>query len=134
MSDMLSLLLDQHQTRFDSRHRLVIAASQRAKQLMQGSRPTIHTRFAKETTAAIEEMLHGQIQFVTGPEARQAMKDAKRVRESEIERMAMAATTPTLAEDAREIKKELSVYVDDSPKPAEVEPETEPGAEPEPEE
>jgi DNA-directed RNA polymerase subunit omega len=45
------------------------------------------------------------------------MKDAKRGRESEVERMAMAST----GEDAREIKKELSVYVDDSPKAPEPE-------------
>ncbi|MDF2460210.1 MAG: rpoZ, partial [Nitrospira sp.] len=42
-----------------------------------------------------------------------AMKEAKRGKEGETERMAMMT-----GEDAREIKKELSVYVDDSPKPA----------------
>jgi DNA-directed RNA polymerase subunit omega len=46
------------------------------------------------------------------------MKEAKRGREGESERMAMMT-----GEDAREIKKELSVYVDDSPKPAAPEPE-----------
>ena len=48
-----------------------------------------------------------------GKEARDAMKEAKRGKEGETERMAMMT-----GEDAREIKKELSVYVDDSPKPA----------------
>lgn len=134
MVDMLSLLPENSVKSFDSRHRLVIAASQRAKQLMQGSKHTVPSKFTKETTTAIEEMLRGQLDFLVGKEARQAMKDAKRVRESEIERMAMAAATTTLGEDAREIKKELSVYVDDSPKADEPEAEGPTESEPEAEE
>jgi DNA-directed RNA polymerase subunit omega len=128
MMDMLALLPDNSKNRYDSRHRLVIAASQRAKQIMQGSRPTISTKFTKETTMAIDEMVQGRLEFLTGPDARQAMKDMKRKRESEFERMATAGTT--LGEDAREIKKELSVYVDDSPKVQEVEPEAAAESEP----
>ncbi len=58
-------------------------------------------------------MLRGEIQFLTGKEAREALKEAKRNRETETERMAVMT-----GEDAREIKRELSVYVDDSVKPA----------------
>jgi DNA-directed RNA polymerase subunit omega len=43
------------------------------------------------------------------------MKEAKRGKEGETERIAMMT-----GEDAREIKKELSVYVDDTAKPAEA--------------
>ena len=128
MTDMLALLPENSVKPFDSRHRLVIAASQRAKQLMQGSRPMAPSKFSKETTVGIEEMLQDRLEYLTAKEARQAMKDAKRVRESEFERMAMSGAA--LGEDAREIKKELSVYVDDSPKIPEPE---EPAAEPGPE-
>lgn len=121
MMDPLALLPEERDTRFDSRHRLVVAASQRAKQLMQGAKPIGSSKFTKETTIAIEEMLQGKVDFLTGKEARQAMKEAKRFKESEIERIAMVS--PTASEDAREIKKELSVYVDDSGKGSE--PETE---------
>ncbi|MBM4125695.1 MAG: DNA-directed RNA polymerase subunit omega [Nitrospira sp.] len=114
MIDPLSLLPDMNQTRFDSRHRLVLVASQRAKHLMQGARPIAPSRFTKETTTAIDEVLHGQIEFLTGKEARQAIKEAKRGKDTEVERMVMVGA----GEDAREIKKELSVYIDDSPKPA----------------
>ncbi|MBM4133082.1 MAG: DNA-directed RNA polymerase subunit omega [Nitrospira sp.] len=115
MIDMLSLLPEANQERFDSRHRLVIAAAQRAKHLMQGAPPIGPVRFTKETTQALDEVLKGRIKFLTGKEARQALKEAKSGREGELER-----TVPVeSAEDAREIKKELSVYVDDSPKPAE---------------
>ena len=124
MQDMLTLLPDTAPSKFDSRHRVVIAASQRAKYLMQGGRPTIASKFRKETTIALDEVLHGDIEFLTGKDARQAMKDAKRMREAEAARPPVPAETA--AEDAREIKKELSVFVDDSPKPA---PAAEPDAE-----
>jgi DNA-directed RNA polymerase subunit omega len=115
MVDMLSLLPQYTSNEFDSRHRLVIVASQRAKHLTQGAKPTGPSRFTKETTAALDEVLRGKIPYLTGKEARDATKEAKRGKEGETERIAMMT-----GEDAREIKKELSVYVDDTAKPAEA--------------
>lgn len=110
MIDALALLPDNSSKRFDSRHRLVIAASQRAKHLMQGAQPITQTKFTKETTIALEEVLQSQVEFLVGKEARQAMKDAKRSKEGEVERMSVLESE----EDAQAIKKDLSVYVDDS--------------------
>jgi DNA-directed RNA polymerase subunit omega len=121
MMDTLTRLAEYSRERFDSRHRLVIAASQRAKQLMQGAKPLVSSRFAKETTIALDEVLQGQVGFVVGKDARQAMKEAKRGKEGEVERMVLTGS----GEDAQEIKKELSVYVDDSEKPPTAEPEGE---------
>lgn len=109
MIDMLSLLPQYTSNEFDSRHRLVIVAAQRAKHLTQGAKATGTSRFMKETTAALDEVLRGKVNYVTGKEARDAMKEAKRGKEGETERLAMMT-----GEDAREIKKELSVYVDDT--------------------
>ena len=117
ITDMLSLLPDVKNQRFDSRYRLVLAAAQRAKHVIQGSKATGGSKFAKETTVAIDEVLHGKIPFLVGKEARQAIKNAKRGKDSEAERLAMVDAT----EDASEIKKELSVYVDDSVKPTDGE-------------
>ncbi len=117
MIDALSLLPEYDHSKIDSRHRLVIATSQRAKHLMQGARPIQPSQFSKSTSIALEEMLHQEVPFLIGKEARQAIKETKRGKDSEIERMAVAAAR----EDAREIKKELSVYVDDSTKAAEGE-------------
>jgi len=117
MMDALSLLPEASHERFDSRHRLVIAASQRAKHLMQGARAVAQPRFTKETTIALDEVLQGQIKFLTDKDARQALKDTKRGKDSEVERTVITES----AEDAREIKKELSVYVDDSTKEGEAE-------------
>jgi DNA-directed RNA polymerase subunit omega len=110
MSTTMSLLPEYSPEEFDSRHRIVIAASQRAKHLMQGAKPVGMTRFTKATTIALDEVMHGQVPYLKGKEARQAMKDAKRTRESEVERM----VTMEAREDAQEISKSLSVYVDDS--------------------
>ena len=113
MIDMLNLLPQYSPDEFDSRHRLAIVASQRAKHLTQGAKQTGPSRFTKETTNALDEVLRGKIKYLTGKEARAAMKEAKRGKEGETERLAMMT-----GEDAREIKKELSVYVDDTVKPA----------------
>ena len=116
MTDTLSLLAEYDHDRFDSRHRLVIVASQRAKHLIQGAKPLNPSKFTKETTMALDEVLRSQVQFLCGKDARIAAKEAKKTKEGEIERMMME-----VREDAREIKKELSVYVDDSTAPQEPE-------------
>lgn len=113
MIDMLNLLPQYTPNEFDSRHRLVIVAAQRAKHLTQGAKATGPSRYTKETTAALDEVLRGKVKYLTGKEARDAMKEAKRGKEGETERLAMMT-----GEDAKEIKKELSVYVDDTPAPA----------------
>ena len=109
MGDSQSLLPEYPHGQFDSRHRLVLVAAQRAKQLIHGAKATRPSKFTKEATIALEEVLHGNIQFLTGKEARDAQRDAKRGKDADAERMAQVA-----GEDALEIKKELSVYVDDS--------------------
>lgn len=109
MPDTQSLLPQYEQDQFDSRHRLVHVASQRAKQLVQGATPLIASKFTKYTTIAIDEVLHGKLQHLRGEEAREALKESKRGKDADAERMAVVA-----GEDAKEIKKELSVYVDDS--------------------
>ena len=120
MTDTMSLLPEYRDGEFDSRYRLVIAAAQRAKHLLQGV-PTIGpVRFTKATSVALDEVISKRVSYLTGKEARQSMKDAKRTRESEVERMA----TIEAREDAQEITKSLSVYVDDtsnSSKPAAAE-------------
>jgi DNA-directed RNA polymerase subunit omega len=111
MVNMLNLLPQYTPDQFDSRHRLVIIAAQRAKHILQGSQPHSAPRFTKETTVALDEVLRGEVTFLTGKDARDAMKEAKRGREGETERIAMMT-----GDDAKEIKKELSNYVDDTPK------------------
>lgn len=116
MVDMLSLLPEYTPGEFDSRHRLVIIAAQRAKHLVQGARSSGPSKFAKETSIALDEVMQHKVSFLCGKEARDAIKESKRVKEGETERMAMMT-----GEDAKEIKKRLSNYVDDTAKPAAAE-------------
>jgi DNA-directed RNA polymerase subunit omega len=114
--DALSLLPNGEEPGLQSRSRLVIVAAQRARQIMQGAPPAMPTKHTKPTTIALEEVLKNQVQFLIGKDARQAMKEAKKQRERELERLTVARVA---GEDAKEIKKDLSVIVDDSPKPVE---------------
>ena len=114
--DALSLLPDYSKLSTESRSRLVIITAQRARQLVQGARPALPTRHTKPTTMALEEMLKGKIHFLVGKEAQKAMKDARKQRERELEKLTMAQVAGA---DAAEIKKDLSLVADDS-KPAEA--------------
>lgn len=95
----------------DSRYRLVIVTSQRARQIMGGHGPSIESRFKKATTVALEEFFEKKLEFYTGKEARQAQREARRLRDEELRHQAIQSRG---REISSEISKELSVYVDDT--------------------
>lgn len=112
--DIMSLITDFDDTKIDSRYRLVIIAAQRARQLMQGSKSQVTSKFTKETTIALDEVLQGKTDFMTGKEAKVAMKEAMMAREIEDRARARAKAKALLPqEDESEIKKDLSVYLSD---------------------
>lgn len=119
--DALSLLPQHHQTDFDSRFRIVLIAAQRAKQLIQGMPTQRPSKFAKETSMALEEVLQGNVSYLMGTDAKQAMREAKRTADRPIDPALFAQQD----ENAAEIKKELSVYIDDTAKHGIAEAETE---------
>ncbi|MCW5782431.1 MAG: DNA-directed RNA polymerase subunit omega [Nitrospirales bacterium] len=108
--DALSLLPQHHQKEFDSRYRIVLIAAQRAKQLVRGGEPYLASKFSKDTSRALEEVLNGQVPYLIGQEAKEAIKMAKRANERPIDPALYAQPD----ENAQEIKKELSVYIDDT--------------------
>jgi|SRR3990172_1280713 DNA-directed RNA polymerase subunit omega len=107
--EIIALPIDFEKIPLDSRYRLVIIASQRAKQLMEGAKRLIASRYTKETTVALEEILEKRVQFLVGKEARLAYKEMKRLKEEDAKNRIHLEE-----EDTTEIKKDLSVYVDDS--------------------
>jgi DNA-directed RNA polymerase omega subunit len=109
--EIISLPIVVNEKQIDSRYRLVIVGSQRARQLMEGNGPAIQTRYKKTTTIALEEFLEGKLEFYTGKEARLAQREARRLREEEMRHQALQAKE---REITNEINKELSVYVDDT--------------------
>jgi len=94
----------------DSRYRIVAVASQRARQLAEGAKPAVETRYTKPTTIALQEFYNNKLEFLTGKEARLAQKEAKRLREEAMAAKALEARHAALSE---EIKRDLSVYVEE---------------------
>ncbi|MFQ5949569.1 MAG: DNA-directed RNA polymerase subunit omega, partial [Nitrospiria bacterium] len=104
--EIISLPVEVDKKRIDSRFRLVILSAQRARQLMEGERPTIQERHhVRETTTAIEEVLCGDLEILYGEEAREAQREAKRLREEIRSRAILAEREGALS---TELKQDLS--------------------------
>lgn len=117
--EIISLPVETDYTKIDSRYRLVIIASQRARQLMEGAKPTLQSRHAKASTIALEEVLGDELEVLYGKEAKQAQRDAKRLREEMKTRQLLTEREEELAS---EIRKDLSVYLEESAKRQEAAP------------
>ena len=116
MIDTLPLLADDKNGMFDSRYRVVLVAAQRAKQIMRSGDQLQTSKYTKETSIALEEVFRGEVHYLVGQDARQAIRDARRTIGRDFEQPASAEGD----EDAKEIRQQLSVYIDDSPKGAET--------------
>ena len=108
--DALSLLPQHHQNVFDSRYRIVLIAAQRAKQLVRGIGSEETSKFTKDTSKALEEVLGGRVSYLTGQDAKDAIREAKMANQRPVDPALYAQPD----ENAQEIKKELSVYIDDT--------------------
>ena len=119
--DLTSLMTSVEEMDIDSRYRVVILTAQRARQIMQGSKPQVSTKFNKESTVALQEAIDGKIDYITGPDARAALREA-RMKES----IPRPRPLPAPTENSSEIKKDLTQHLDDSkPKPGESKKESE---------
>ena len=114
--EIIELPIELKSDQLDSKYRLVIIGAQRARQLMEGARASEDTKYLKATTVAVEEFLEGELQYLTGKEARVAQRDARKVREEMLRKRALLEREEEIS---NEIKKDLSVYVDDSLRQAE---------------
>jgi DNA-directed RNA polymerase subunit omega len=107
--DLTSLVTGIEELTIDSRYRVVIVTAQRARHLMQGALPMVPTKFNKEITVALQEVLGGKVEYITGKEARTALKEA---------RMKETAPKPKLPpiskEDDEEIKRDVTQYLEES--------------------
>ena len=121
--EIIDLPIQLEPNALDSRYRLVVIGAQRARQLMEGARASEHTKYAKATTVALEEFLANELTFLSGKEARLAQREARRKREELMRRRALLEREEEIS---AEIKKDLSVYVDDSARRAAESPEATP--------
>lgn len=115
--EIVELPIEIKSGQLDSRYRLVIIGAQRARQLMEGARASEDTKYLKATTVALEEFLDGGLTFLTGKDARLAQRDARKIREDALRKRALLEREEEIT---NEIRKDLSIYVDDSSRSAEL--------------
>ena len=105
--EIISSPISTDDKRIDSRYRLAVIAAQRAKQLMKGSNPKIFSKYVKESSIALEELVRGKLEFFVGKEAVKARQEARRLEEEEARNQALESRQQELS---NEIKQNLSVH------------------------
>ncbi len=109
--DIVSLPIVFDRDILDSRFRLIVVATERARKLINGAKPCVPLKYLKESTVALEEIVSCDVDIVKGKEARKAIRDAM---EQKKELAAGAAETAEEDQVKKEIEKELGNYVDDT--------------------
>lgn len=107
--DILSLPMEIEDSKIDSRFRLVIITSQRAKTLSEGAKALITTKYKKNTTIALEESILDKLDYLTGEEAVKAKEIAKKL---EFKKKVTSMTKKEgKEEELSELEKDLKVYL-----------------------
>ncbi|MDI6745122.1 MAG: DNA-directed RNA polymerase subunit omega [Thermodesulfovibrionales bacterium] len=106
--DIISLPVEIDKKKIDGRYRLVMIASQRAKELSVGVKPKIQTKSKKVTAIAIEEAAMGKLEFLVGEEAVKAKEEAKKFDYRRLLEEKRREATP---EELTELEKDLKVYL-----------------------
>lgn len=106
--DIISLPVEIDMKKIDGRYRLVMIASQRAKELSLGVKPKIQTKSKKVTAIAIEEAAMGKLEFLVGEEAIKAREEAKKFDYRRLLEEKRREATP---EELTELEKDLKVYL-----------------------
>ncbi|MBI4689906.1 MAG: DNA-directed RNA polymerase subunit omega [Nitrospirae bacterium] len=104
----MSLPVEIDEKKIDGRYRLVMIASQRAKELSFGAKPKIQSKAKKITTLAIEEAMSEKLEFVVGEEARKAREEARKFDYRRLIEEKKREATP---EELTELEKDLKVYL-----------------------
>lgn len=106
--DIISLPVELDKKKIDGKYRLVMIASQRAKELSVGVKPKIQTKARKVTTIAIEEAVSDKIEFFIGEEAAKAKEEAKKFDYRMMLEEKKREATPV---ELTEIEKDLKIYL-----------------------
>ncbi|OGW32120.1 MAG: DNA-directed RNA polymerase subunit omega [Nitrospirae bacterium GWD2_44_7] len=106
--DIISLPVEIDMKKIDGRYRLVMIASQRAKELSMGVKTKIQTKSKKVTAIAIEEAALGKLEFLVGEEAIKAKEEAKKFDYRRLLEEKKREATP---EELTELEKDLKVYL-----------------------
>ena len=104
--DIISLPVEYDKKKIESRYRLVVIASQRARELSLGAAQKVQTKAKKVTTTAIVEAISGNIEYITGEDAVAAREKADKI---DYKKLIEEKRKPI--EDLSELEKDLKVYL-----------------------
>ena len=104
--DIVSLPIEYNRKEIESKYRLVVIASQRARELSLGAKPRIQTKAGKVTSTAIIEAISGEIEFLKGEDAVAARQKSGRI---DYKKLMEEKRRPIT--DLSELEKDLKVYL-----------------------
>jgi DNA-directed RNA polymerase omega subunit len=107
--DLISLPIEFDKEKIDGNYRVVVAAIKRAKDLAQGMHPKLNSKSKKVTTIALEEIVSGSLNVLTGEAAAKASEEARKLGHKRM--IDEIRKRETLPEDLSELEKDLKVYL-----------------------
>lgn len=105
--DIITLPIEYDKKKIESKYRLAVIASQRARELAFGSDPKLTKKAKKVTTSALLETISGEVKFITGDEAAAAREKADRIDFKKL----IEERRKTSAGDLSELEKDLKIYL-----------------------
>ena len=106
--DIVTLPIEYDKDKVDSRFRLVVIASQRARELAFGAKPKVNASYDKAPLIALEEAIENKLEFSIGDEARKQNEEAKKF---DYKRFLEERKRDARPEDLSELEKDLRVYL-----------------------
>ena len=109
--DIITLPIEFDRKKIDGRYRVVIAASQRAREIVSGQVADRRGKGSQAAVMALEDVLSDNFELLTGDDALNAKEEHKR---SRYERMLDDATRQEKSGDElTELEKDLKVYLNE---------------------
>lgn len=108
--DIVTLPIEFDEKKIDGRYRLVIAAAQRAREILQGLYPGKTARGSQACIMALEEVISKNVDIIKGEEAKRIRDKVKR---TNYERMIeeASANEAITSKELSELEKDLKVYL-----------------------
>jgi DNA-directed RNA polymerase subunit omega len=104
--DIISLPVEYDKTVIESKYRLAVIASQRSRELALGAQPRIARKAKKISTTALLETTSGEIPFIIGAAAADALEKAEKIDIKKLVEDKKKAVT-----DISELEKDLKTYL-----------------------
>jgi DNA-directed RNA polymerase subunit omega len=108
--DIVTLPIEYDEKKIDSRYRLVVAAAQRAREMLQGLYPGKNARGSQSCIMSLEEVISDDVEIIRGEEAKRLRDKVKRTNYERMIEEASVNQEPGVVE-LSELEKDLKVYL-----------------------